>query len=139
MPLVMRWPGKIKPGTEVAALTQNIDYAPTFLEAAGIAPPKEIQGCSMLPLFKGGSKDWRQSVYYQYAEGGGHGVPIHFGVRDHRYKLMYFPKTKEWNLFDLQKDPKEMKSEHANPEYADRLETLKNELSRLRNYFGVKP
>lgn len=139
MPLVMRWPGKIKPGSQISELTQNIDYAPTFLEAAGLTAPEEIQGCSMLPLFKGESKDWRQSVYYQYAEGGGHGVPIHYGVRDHRYKLMYFPKTEEWNLFDLETDPKEMKSEHANPEYADRLETLKKELERLRAHYDVKP
>ena len=61
-------------------MIQNIDYAPTFLDAAGLDIPCEIQGRSLLPVFKGKAKDWRKSLYYSYYEAGGHGVPMHFGV-----------------------------------------------------------
>lgn len=140
MPLVMRWPGAIKPGTRISALTQNIDFAPTLLDAAKIAVPADIQGESMAPLFNGDRSQWRESIYYHYYGSDGHGVPGHYGARNDRYKLIHFYKTDEWELFDLQKDPREMESQYNNPEYKGIRERMHKELDRLRadykNNFG---
>jgi len=138
MPLVMRWPGKIKPGTKIHKLTQNIDFAPFFLEAAGAEVPDEIQGMSLMPLFKNPDADWREAIYYHYYEAGGHGVPAHYGIRDERYKLMHFPRTDEWNLVDLKKDPLEMQSVHDKPAYQKTLADMRAKLSGLQNKYGVE-
>jgi N-acetylglucosamine-6-sulfatase len=138
MPLVMRWPGKIKPGTKIKKLTQNIDFAPFFLEAAGAKVPEEIQGMSLMPLFKNPNAKWREAIYYHYYEAGGHGVPAHYGIRDERYKLMHYPRTDEWNLVDLKKDPQEMQSVHDKPAYKKTLADMREKLSGLQNKYGVE-
>ena len=133
MPLVMRWPGKVKPGTEVNEMIQNIDYAPTFMEIAGVTAPNDIQGHSLLPLLsEDGADDWRDSLYYHYYEHGFHGVPKHEGVRTDRYKLIHFYDVNEWELFDLEKDPQEMSSQYHNPEYTEIRKQLTKELNSLR-------
>ena len=139
MPFLIRWPGAIKPGTRASQLIQNIDYAPTFLAAAGLKVPAEIQGRSLLPIFKGDVKNWRKSLYYAYYEFGEHAVPRHFGVRTHTHKLMYFPRTKEWNLFDLQRDPNEMKSVYGDPSYRKIQQSLIAEYQRLRKQYDAPP
>jgi arylsulfatase A-like enzyme len=138
MPFVIRWPGKISAGSQAEELIQNIDYAPTFLEMAGLTPPKSLHGKSLVPLFSGES-DWRKSLYYAYYELGEHAVPQHFGVRTDRHKLIYFPISSEWNLFDLESDPNEMKSLHADPGYDSKLKEMKFELERLRTKFKAPP
>ncbi len=137
MPFVVRWPGVIAPDSKPEQLIQNIDYAPTFLDAAGLKTPAEVQGRSLLPLFKGQTKDWRKSLYYSYYEYGEHRVPQHFGVRTAYHKLIYFPKGDEWNLFDLQKDPNEMRSVHADSAYATKRAELTQEFHRLREQFNA--
>ncbi|MDP4776953.1 MAG: sulfatase [Opitutales bacterium] len=138
MPLIMRWPGTIQPGSEVTELVQNIDYAPTLIEIANAAVPGEIQGKSLLPFLKNEpADDWRDSIYYHYYEHGFHGVPRHEGVRNARYKLIHFYHTNEWELFDLEKDPSEMKSQFDNPEYAEVRKNLEIELQRLRQNYDV--
>ena len=104
MPFIIRWPDTIKPGSKPVALIQNIDYAPTFLDIAKLKIPIDVQGRSLVNLFQNRDKIWRKSIYYSYYELGEHAVPQHFGVRTAHHKLMYFPASKEWNLFDLQKD-----------------------------------
>ena len=136
-PLLMRWPGRIPPGTRITNLTQNIDLAPTFLEAAGASIPKDIQGESMVPLFRGKNTDWRTSVYYQYHQKGSHGVATHYGVRDERYKLIYFDQLDEWELFDLENDPQEMTSLAHEPEHQPLRKKLESDLNTLRNYYLV--
>lgn len=138
MPFLIRWPSHISPGTKAEELIQNIDYAPTFLEMAGLSAPDNLHGKSLVPLFSGNS-DWRKSLYYAYYELGEHAVPQHFGVRTDRHKLIYFPMTQEWNLFDLETDPNEMKSLHADPGYHSKLEELKFELESLRTQFKAPP
>ncbi len=137
MPFVARWPGVIQPGSRPAELIQNIDYAPTFLEIAGLDVPSEIQGRSLAPLFKGKESNWRESLYYSYYEFGEHAVPPHFGVRTATHKLIHFPKTNEWNLFDLVADPHEMRSVHDDSEYVKIREELTREYQRLREYYDV--
>lgn len=138
MPFMVRWPGVIEPGSRNADLTQNIDFAPTFLALAGLETPDDMDGRSLVPLLKGRTPDdWRTSIYYHYFEfPGPHAVQKHYGVRTTRYKLIRYYEIDEWELFDLEKDPDELKSVHADPAYADTLAELKRELTRLRQEFG---
>ena len=138
MPLVMRWPGKIKAGTQITQLTQNIDFAPFFLEAAGTIIPKEMQGRSLMPLLQNQEAEWRKDIYYHYYEAGGHGVPAHYGIRGERYKLVHFPRSAEWNLIDLQEDPREMRSEHENPKHENTLREMKARLASLRRKYELQ-
>jgi arylsulfatase A-like enzyme/lysophospholipase L1-like esterase len=141
MPFLIRWPGVINPGTDSKALIQNIDYAPTFLELAGVEIPVEIQGRSMVSLLKNQGQpdaDWRDAIYYAYYENAAvHNVPVHDGVRTERYKLMYFPRTREWNLFDLETDPQEMQSVHDKPEYGAILAGMQKRYRDLRELYDV--
>lgn len=135
MPLIVRWPGVIKPGTTSEALVQNIDYGPTFIEIAGGKIPSDMQGESLLPILKasgGAPEDWRDLVYYRYYGERTHQVSAHDGVRSDRYKLMHFSKSDQYNLFDLETDPQEMKSVHDDPAMADTLATLKRKLAETR-------
>ena len=140
-PLLVRWPNKIKPSSKNDLLVSNLDFAPTFLELAGAEPAKDMQGESLLPLFKGYTpKDWRITHYYHYYEAGGHGVPIHYGVTDGKQKLIRFPddKLNTWEFFDLQKDPMEMKNLYADKSYRGDIQSMKKELQRLRKQYKIK-
>jgi arylsulfatase A-like enzyme len=139
MPLVARWPGVIKPGNTVVDLTQNIDFAPTFLDVARAPIPEDMHGESLLPLFKGSlPQNWRKSIYYHYYEEGEHNVPKHEGVRTERYKLIHFYGKKVWELYDLKEDPQELKNVYDNPDYLKRRENLKKELKRLKRQYSVE-
>jgi arylsulfatase A-like enzyme len=137
MPLIVRWPGTIRPGSVDEHLASNLDFAETFLNIAGVPAPAEMQGQSLVPLLKGASPaDWRQAFYYHYYEyPRPHHVPPQFGARTDRYKLIYYPLTDEWELFDLAKDPHEMHSVYGEPAYADTSGQLKVELKRLREQY----
>ena len=131
-PLIIKWPNVTKQGTRCKEMVQNIDYAPTLLEAAGINVPQEVQGNSLMPLLQGKSpKDWRNSILYTYYEKGIHAVAPHRGVRNKRYKLIEFYTNSEWEFYDLQKDPLEMKSEYSNPKYERMIVDMKQELKNL--------
>ncbi len=138
MPFLARWPARIPPGTRVREMIQNIDYAPTFLAAAGLPVPQEIQGESLVPLMEGRSGGaWRDSIYYHYYEFPAvHMVAKHYGVRTERYKLIHYYETDEWECFDLVTDPQEMRSVYGDPEYAETVTRLENELRRLRTLYG---
>lgn len=141
-PLLMRYPKKIKAGTVVSALVQNIDYAPTILDYAGIAKPSEMQGESFRNLAAGKPvKDWRNAVYYHYYEyPAEHHVKRHYGIRTDRYKLMHFYyDVDEWELYDLQKDPHEMHSVYNDPAYAKIRAMLHRQLDDLRKKYKDEP
>jgi arylsulfatase A-like enzyme len=135
-PFLVRWPGVVKPGSVSRDLVSNLDYAETFLEAAGVAVPAEMQGRSLLPLLRGQRPaDWRTSFYYQYYEYPvPHRVRPHYGVITDRYKLVRFYGVGEdyWELFDNQQDPQELRSVYGEPAYAKVQEELTAELTRLR-------
>jgi arylsulfatase A-like enzyme len=139
MPLLVRWPGTIDAGRRVRALVQNLDFAPTFLEAAGVAIPDGMQGRSLVPLLRGAAPgDWRRSIYYQYYETGIHAVQPHYGVRTDRYKLIHFHELDEWELYDLEQDPEEMNNLHGDPAHAAVVAELRAELARLRSAYRVE-
>ncbi len=139
-PLLVRWPGVTTPGSMNESLVSNLDFAETFLEMAGAAIPDDMQGRSLVPLLRGETPtDWRQTHYYHYYEAGGHGVPVHYGVTDGRYKLIRFPDPKldAWEFFDLESDPLELTSRYHDPEQSARVNLLKAELNRLRKHYQV--
>jgi arylsulfatase A-like enzyme len=137
-PLLIRFPKEIEPGTKIDKLVQNLDFAPTFLDYAGIEIPEEMQGESFRKLIAGETNEWRDAVYYTYYEYPSvHMVKRHYGVATDRYKLMHFYyDIDEWEMYDLETDPMEMKNVYDNPEYADVLEMLHKKLEELREYYG---
>jgi arylsulfatase A-like enzyme len=137
MPLIVKWPGVTKAGSENKDLVQNIDYAETFLDIAGAKIPEDMQGRSIVPLLKGQTpSDWRKSLYYHYYEyPSEHKTHRHYGVRTDSYKLIYYNDDKQWELFDLEKDPHEMKSVYDDPNYKQIQDDLKAELKRLQEEY----
>jgi len=134
MPFLVRWPGQVKPNTANAVMILNVDFAPTLLEAAGEKVPADIQGRSFLPLLHGETPaDWRTSMYYRYYHyPQDHRVQPHYGLRTHKYKLIFFNKINQWELFDLEKDPHELKNVYADRAYAETVKKLKEEMYRLK-------
>jgi arylsulfatase A-like enzyme len=140
-PLLVRWPGVTKPGSVNADMVSNLDFGETFLDAARVTVPAEMQGRSLVPLLRGETPaDWRKSFYYHYYEHPGpHNVHRHYGVVTDRYKLVYFyqPEMNYWELFDLRQDPHELTSVYGKKEYAEVQKDLERQLERLRGELKV--
>lgn len=141
LPLIARWKGVIEPGRVDQHLVQTIDIAPTLCELAGAACDARTQGASLVPLLEGREpRDWRSSLYYRYYEWPEpHHVEPHFGVRTQRAKLMRFPRLDAWELYDLERDPRELRNLAARPEAAGLRAELEGELHRLQAQFGDAP
>lgn len=134
-PLLVKWPQVIKAESISNDLVSNLDFGETFLDAAGAAIPKEMQGSSLVPILKGHTPaDWRQAHYYHYYEHPSeHNVMRHYGITTSRYKLIHFYyDIDEWELYDLEKDPHEMKNVYNDPTYADIRKELHKQLDELR-------
>lgn len=138
-PFLIQYPGHIRAGTRVAASIQNIDYAPTFLDFAGVKGPNTVQGRSMRPLFAARPPaDWRKHVYYHYYEYPGfHAVRAHYGVRGDRYKLVRFygADIDAWEFYDLKTDPTEMRNRIDDPAMAGPIRTMTQKLVELRRQY----
>ena len=147
VPFVLRYPREVKPGSVSDAMVLNVDFAETLLDYAGVAVPRDMQGRSIRPILRGRRPaDWRTSMYYRYWLHLPHfRVAAHFGVRTRDHKLIYYygralgtpgarPESTppEWELFDLRKDPHEMRNVFADPACADVVRRLAAELKRLR-------
>lgn len=137
-PLVMRLPKGYNRRGDIPEMVQNIDYAPTFLEIAGVEIPEDIHGVSLLPLIKGEkTPNWRTSLYYHFYEyPAEHKVKRHYGVRSERYKLIHFYNDIDvWELFDLQEDPSEMHNIYGKPGMEKVTEQMKKELVKLQEEY----
>ena len=134
MPFLIRYPGKIKAGTTESDMILNVDFAPTFLDFAGLTAPSEVQGRSFVSLLGGEHPtDWRKAMYYRYYHyPQDHRVQQHYGIRTERYKLIFFHRINQWELYDLQKDPHELDNIYSDPHYAATVSELKSEMERLR-------
>lgn len=159
MPLLMRYPPKIKAGTRTDAIVNNVDFAPTLIELCGGKKPAYMQGDSFAWITDGSNepKGWKQHTYYRYwmHMAHGHNNPAHFGIRTHDYKLIFFygtdyrdrkvkPRNARafqfnkmltpagWELYDLRKDPQELNNVYGRPEYARVTEELKALLKQER-------
>lgn len=137
-PILMRYPKEIPAGSEVDALIQNLDFAPTFLDYAGAPIPEDLQGISFRNIINQKTSVWRDAIYYTYYEYPSvHMVKRHYGVRTDRYKLMHFYyDIDEWEMYDLEKDPDEMFNIYGQPEYAPVQQQLHARLSELREQYG---
>jgi arylsulfatase A-like enzyme len=139
MPFLVRYPGRIKPGSVSDDICVNIDFAPTFLDYANLPAGKDMDGASMRGVLEGRPPaNWRTSMYYHYYEYPAvHAVKRHFGVRNKRYKLIhYYHDIDAWELFDLEKDPNELKSVYGDPAYAAVQAEMLAELNRLQAKYG---
>ena len=162
MPLLLRYPREVKPGSLNTDMVSNLDFAPLFTDLAGLPTPELFQGRSIRPMLTGQTPaDWRQSLYYRYwMNQGGHNVAAHYGIRTLKHKLVYYyydgldqPGTErgdaswisiagrepEWELFDLEKDPREMNNVADDPAYAAIRRELTAELHRLQAEYGDTP
>ena len=138
MPLLIQAPGVSLPGSVCRDMVLNVDFAPTFLDFAGVSVPNDMQGGSFLPLLKGEKPtDWRTSVYYHYFEYPAvHSVKRHYGIRTQRYKLIHFYNDIDaWELFDLESDPHELHNLISDPDYVEIRKDLEKELAVLREQF----
>lgn len=134
-PLLIRWPNTITAGTTNDEMVQNLDFAQTFLEAAKIKVPSDMQGESLLPLLTGNDKEWdRDAVYYHFYEYPSvHMVKRHYGIVTKEFKLVHFYyDIDEWELYDRINDPQEMNNVFNKPEYKAIAESLKTQLKELR-------
>lgn len=148
MPFIVRYPRGIKAGSVTDAMTLNIDFPSTFLDYAGVAIPEEMQGHSLRPILNGITpKGWRTSMYYRYWMhlDKHHNVYSHYGIRTHRFKLIYYYgealgtsgsieeiRPPEWELFDLEKDPNELNNVYNDPNYLEAVQSLKVEMRALQ-------
>ena len=133
-PLLIKWPGVIKAGSKNSQMVQNLDYAQTFLEAAGVKPPADMQGESLIPIFKGQGKNFRDAAYYHYYEYPGiHMVKRHYGIVTEKYKLVHFyHDVDEWELYDRTNDKNELKNVYNDPKYAKIKAEMHKKLAALR-------
>ncbi len=141
-PLMVRWPGTVKAGTVETEMVQNLDFAQTLLSAAGIAPPSDMQGESLMPLLVGDREKWdRDAVYYHYYEYPSvHMVKRHYGIVTEEYKLAHFYfDVDEWELYDRLNDPQEMNNVIDDPAYAEVVNELKAKLTELRVKYKDSP
>ncbi len=155
MPFIVRYPRAVKPGTINGDMVVNVDFAPLFLDIAGLPVPAGVQGRSIRPILQGRvPPDWRQSMYYRYwmHKSGDHNVYAHYGVRTREHKLIYYYSeglgekgasdekcAPEWELFDLRNDPCELHNVYHDPRYAGTAAKLKRELARLQAELGDQP
>lgn len=135
-PLIVKGPG-IKKGVQTKAMVQNLDFAETLLDLAGLPIPTDMQGKSFVPVLKG-KKGGHEALYYHFYENQEHRVAKHIGVRTARYKLIWFYELKEWELYDLDADPKEMNNLYGQPVYAEVQTMLKTTLSELQTKYKDK-
>ncbi|NML39466.1 sulfatase-like hydrolase/transferase [Chitinophaga sp. G-6-1-13] len=140
MPLLVRYPPGIRPGSTSDAFAMNVDFAPTLLDYAGVPIPTDMQGKSLKPLLAGNGQapaGWRTATYYHYYEyPSWHMVKRHYGIRTARYKLIHFYNDlDEWELYDLQQDPHEMKNQYGNPAYSQVTGSLKQQLLALQQQY----
>jgi len=141
MPLLMKYPKGITKGTIIEALTQNLDFAETFLDYAQAEIPPGMQGQSLKPLLDGkvNDADFRDAVYYHYYDFPAfHMVHKQYGVRTKRYKLIHFyDNIDAWELYDLETDPRENQNQIDNLDYKEIKENLMVTLDSLQKVYLV--
>jgi len=138
-PLIVRYPSKIKAGSVHESMVNHVDLAPTLLDFAGLPIPDDMQGYSLKPILEGRAEKVRDASYYHFYSHGENNLPEMIGVRTAEYKLIHYPgmdDAYQWELFDLKRDPDEMRNLYGNPEYSEVLEQMESELKLLIQSVG---
>ena len=140
MPLIIRYPKAIKAGSTSNAICMNVDFAPTFLDFAGVEIPSDIQGTSLKPVLENEGKtpaDWRKAAYYHYYEyPAEHSVKRHYGIRTQDFKLIHFYNDiDEWEMYDMKADPREMNNIFGKAEYAKKQKELMQLLEETQKQY----
>ena len=155
MPFLVQYPKEIAAGTLCDNVICNVDFAPTFLDLAGLKIPSYMQGKSFRTLLNGKNpKDWPEVAYHRYwmHRDMDHNAYSHYGIRSQRYKLIYWynegydlPGTnhggedREWELFDCQEDPLELFNVYDDPQYSTIVDTMILELETKMAEIGDEP
>lgn len=154
MPFILRYPREVEAGSVSDAMILNVDFAPLFLDLAGVPIPDTFQGRTFRPILQGEEPaDWRQAMYYRYwMHKAQHNVYAHYGLRTYRHKLIYYYSDAldqpgaidesyepEWELFDLEADPYELHNIYHRPENRELVAELTSELDRLQADVGDEP
>lgn len=139
VPVLAHCPNMIEPGQVSPRLVLNIDFCPTFLDAAGLELPETIQGASFLPLLQGKDVEWREAMLYEYFwERWFPQTPTVFGVRTERYKYMHYHGIFDLNeLYDMQEDPDEMNNLIDSPAHLEVRQQMQEHLRELMNQYGA--
>ncbi len=139
MPFILSWPGKVKAGTRISALVQNVDFLPTFLDVAGAEIPADIQGLSVVPLLDGEKKDIRNATYtHFYEDTGEHHAAAYVAIRTKTFKLINYYERGFVEMYDLTKDPQEMKSIADEPAMKKTRDALEKRLAELAVQYDDK-
>jgi arylsulfatase A-like enzyme len=137
VPLIIRYPGNVKPGSVSDEFVSVLDFAPTFLDYSGTEKYKEFQGESMKPILSGDTPDDRESIHF-YHYFGQFEVPSHYGIRTKDFKLIHFYEAEEepkWELYDMRNDPKEMVNLSLDTEYGDVFTHMRTLLQEKRKQY----
>jgi len=136
-PLIVKWPGVTNKKSTSHQMVMNLDFAETILDMAGVKIPADMQGKSFAPVLKGKQKgNFRDAVYYHFYENVEHKVAKQIGVRTERYKLIWFYENNEWELYDLEKDKKEMNNVYGNPAYKTVQEMMMKKLKEKKEQYN---
>lgn len=141
MPLIIRYPKAIRPGSTSNAICMNVDFAPTFLDFAGVDIPEDMQGRSLKMVLENEGKtpeDWREAAYYHYYEyPAEHSVKRHYGIRTADFKLIHFYNDIDsWEMYDEKADPREMNNIYDDPAYSAQRERLTTLLRQIQQEYG---
>ncbi|TDD40975.1 sulfatase family protein [Saccharopolyspora elongata] len=154
MPFLLSYPRRLPEGEVFAGMVTNVDFAQTVLDAAGVAHHPRMQGRSFWPGLLGAPAAPVEGIYYRYWEHDDqfHRAPAHYGYRTERYKLIYFyndglglPGTgpftypPEWELYDMQADPDELRNVYDDPAYRQVRKELKAAMWREQARLGDEP
>lgn len=158
MPFLIRYPKEIAAGSVCNDIICNVDFAPLFLDFAGVKVPSYMQGVSFRSLLKGKTPaDWQQVAYHRYWMNNDwtHAAMAHYGVRDKRYKLIYWynqalgvdgaqepaegEEQREWELFDCDEDPLELFNVYAEEKYKEVRERMTVLLEEKMAEIGDEP
>jgi N-acetylglucosamine-6-sulfatase len=148
MPLLVRYPKSIRPGTVIDSCVENVDFGPTMLDMAGLKVPASMQGKSFKKHLETGKEPegWKQTAYYRYwMHMVHHDNPAHVGIRTKTHKLIYFygcnydggyQTPPGWELYDLSTDPHETINLYDDPNHAELVADLKRQLAETRKRVG---
>ena len=141
IPLLMRYPRLVRPGSLVDQMALNIDLCPTFLDLAGVRRPDGVQGQSWAPLLQGRTSGWRKDFFYAYDfEPPYNRKPANRGVRAESWKYITYPDLDDIDeLYDLKNDPEEMRNLIDSPKHAEVVAQMKSRFQELIRETGYTP